>query len=66
MIGTASSERPIRCSDASSRRPTGSDSKRQPSSNEKIFNRSRSERIRCSANIAISRTICSPTRSAWE
>ena len=47
-------------------RPTGSPSSRQPSSKEKTFRRSRSAAIRCIANIAISRTICSPTRSACE
>ena len=66
MIGTASSERPIRCSELSSVRPTGSPSSRQPSSKENSFSRSRSAPISCIANIAISRTICSPTRSAWE
>ena len=66
MIGTASSERPIRCSDASSVRPTGSLSSRQPSSKENTFSRSRSELIRCIANIAISRTSCSPRRSDCE
>ena len=66
MIGTASSERPMRCSEASSCRPTGSLSRRHPSSKEKSFRRPRSDPSRCIANIAISRTICSPTRSACE
>ena len=66
MIGTARSDRPILCSEARSIRPTGSPSNRQPSSNENSFRRARSARTRCSASIAISRTICSPTRSACE
>ena len=45
MIGTASSLRPIRCSEASSIRPTGSPSSRQPSSNENTFSRERSAAI---------------------
>ena len=39
MIGTASSDRPIRWSEASSIRPTGSPSSRHPSSKEKTFSR---------------------------
>ena len=66
MIGTASSLRPMRCSEASSIRPTGSPSRRQPSSNEKTLRRERSAAISAIANIAISRTICSPTRSSGE
>ena len=56
----------MRCSDASRLRPAGSPSSRQPSSNENSFSRSRSAPIRCIANIAIRRTICSPIRSDCE
>ena len=71
-IGTANSDRPIRCSEASSALPTGSPSRRQPSSNENSFSAparsragtSRTSRSAAPAALRHARPGCTPNASS--